>query len=749
MATEDDRGSLDEAPAAASRSRTRGWMALLGGLLVVAMIAVAWLQARQYALLNLTVQYQDDYFVLSLFQVETEYLRLRTAWHESLADGEAIEREPLQLRYDIFVSRVDLLRNDRTSRVLHGDTSFDDTMRQLRTFIEHADAYLAEPARQPLTRAAMLTLQPELEALEQPVHSMSLSASHHVARQITQRYETVRQHNRIGLGLTLLLSASTLGFAVLSLRQMRLLDARGRRLERLTGRLSIARREAEAASQAKSVFLANMSHEIRTPFHGLLGMLSLLRDTPLDVRQLDYLRTATDSADHLLAILNDVLDLSKLESGSLALAPESTALPALVREVELLMRPQAVAKGLSLRVERAPELPLHVRADATRVKQVLFNLLSNAIKFSDAGSVTLTVQRAGNDDGEPLLRFTVVDTGIGMDAATQARLFQRFAQGDASRSRRHAGTGLGLEISRNLARLMGGDIRAESAPGQGSRFVFDMLLQEADPPEDAPSAPAHAEPLRRLSVLVAEDHPVNRKYLAALLARLGHEAAFAEDGQQALEAVQDREFDLVLMDLHMPVLDGLAATRAMRELPGPESRLCIVALTADAFAETRERCLAAGMDDFIAKPVQPQALAELLSRHFGTPVPDASAAASTKADTALLDRRVIDGVLKVMPPSRYAALLDTYFDAGGELAGRLREALKQEQRIEFARIAHSAKGAALNLGLKGLADVTEQLQLLAGTAAAGALEQLVQRFEALMQTTRAECAALELSALSS
>ncbi|MEW6703676.1 MAG: ATP-binding protein [Pseudomonadota bacterium] len=714
-------------------------MGLIGAVLALALIAVGYVQARQYALLNLTVQYQDDYFVLSLFQVETEYLRLRTAWQEASADSGELDRDALQLRYDIFVSRVGLLRNDRASRVLHGDTSFDDTMRQLRSFIEHADAYLADPPRAPLSKTALLMLQPELEALAQPVHSMSLGASHHVARQITQRYDTVRQHNRIGIGLTLLLSATTLLFAVISLRQMRQLDARGRRLERLTARLRVAQREAEAASQAKSAFLANMSHEIRTPFQGLLGMLSLLRDTPLDARQLDYLRTASDSADHLLAILNDILDLSKLESGSLTLMPESVALHPLVDEVVLPMQPQATAKGLALRVEREPDLPRHVMADATRVKQVLFNLLSNAIKFSDAGSVTLSVQRGETGDGRPILRFVVSDTGVGMDETMQAKLFRRFAQGDDSRSRRHPGTGLGLEISRTLARLMGGDITVRSAPGEGSSFTFELPLQEAEPPA------VHAPPLleatvRPLSVLVAEDHPVNRKYIAALLDKLGHRASFADDGEQAVQAVQRTPFDVVLMDLHMPGLDGLAATRAVRALPGPARHTPIVALTADAFAETRERCLAAGMDDFLAKPVQPGALAEVLARHFGTaPVAEPAVGARAPAD-ALLDRQVIAGVLQVMPRPRYAALLGTYLEAGTELGARLRDALRRNQRQEFGRIAHSTKGAALNLGLRGLADVAEQLQLRAENAPADALEPLVQRFETLLAHTRTACA---------
>ena len=230
--------------------------------------------------------------------------------------------------------------------------------------------------------AALAALQPALDALGGPIHSMSLSASHHVSEQIAERNAAVRQHNQVALLLTLFLSLLVLAFGLMAMRQMRLLGERQRALVDLTAHLREAQRQAEAASEAKSVFLANMSHEIRTPFHGLLGMLSLLRDTGLNARQVDYLRTATESADHLLTILNDVLDMSLLESGRLTLTEEPVDLRDLLREVEALMRPQAQLKSLALHIDADPGVPEKVRADRTRVKQILFNLVNNAVKFS-------------------------------------------------------------------------------------------------------------------------------------------------------------------------------------------------------------------------------------------------------------------------------------------------------------------------------------------------------------------------------
>jgi two-component system, sensor histidine kinase len=756
MAAEDTRSAV-AAGAPLPRRRRVTLFGLMGVVLALVLAAVALVQARQLALLKQSVTYQDDYVVLSAYQVEAEYLRLREQWLRAQRQGEGFDRDVLQLRYDIWVSRVGLLHNERTARLMVGNDDYVAPLRQMDAFIARADALLATNPPQPVTAAQLAALQPELEALGPPIHSMSLSASHHVAAQIAERNAAVRQHNQVGLMLTLCLSLAVLVFGLMALRQMRLLGERQRALVDLTAHLREARRQAEAASEAKSVFLANMSHEIRTPFHGLLGMLSLLRDTGLNARQVDYLRTATESADHLLTILNDVLDMSLLESGRLALTEEPVDLRELLREVESLMRPQAQAKSLALHIDTDPGVPEKVRADRTRVKQVLFNLLNNAVKFSDRGVVVLELHRGAAEEGSEQLQFVVTDTGIGMDQATLERLFKRFSQGDESRSRRHGGAGLGLEISRSLARLMGGDVTAKSVPGEGSSFTFSMPLKAVAPapppqlPLAGPAGEAAAAGMGSLRVLVAEDHPVNRQYMAALLEGMGHKPFFAGNGLEAVQAIGEQRFDIVLMDLHMPVLDGVGATLAIRALPdNTAATVPIIALTADAYAQTRERCLMAGMNDFLAKPVSPERLSAMLRRLFGgtpgaaqPPLPGMSEPAPG-ASAPVLDRSTLDAALRAMPRERLAHLLLTYFEQGPEMVERLRVALRDGQALDLRVNAHAARGAALNFGLSALAQTAQALHEGATHVPAHEIARLIQRYELLLDRSREACEAAGL-----
>ncbi|MFO1274025.1 MAG: ATP-binding protein [Rubrivivax sp.] len=749
MAAANDRGPLTGPVATAGGGRRwrATWLSVIGLGLALALVAAALVQGRQAAILNHTVQSGDDAIVPTVYQAETEYLRLLNEWQRAAAGK--FDRDALQLRYDVWVSRINLLHETRAGRVLGEQPEYRATMAMADAFIRRADELLGPEAQRPLTLDALAALEPDLRAMAEPIHGQSLRAAHHVGDQMARRNLTVRQHNQVGIALTVFLSALTLAFALLAWRQMRQLEQRRAALEDLAASLREARREAEAASEAKSVFLANMSHEIRTPFHGLMGMLSLLRETGLNPRQIDYLRTATESADHLLALLNDILDMSQLESGRMALMPAPVELRALLRDVESLMRPQAHAKQLALHVDTDPSVPERVLADPTRVKQVVFNLLSNAIKFSDRGAVVLDVRRREGSNGAPELEFVVSDTGIGMDEATLAGLFNRFMQADGSRSRRHGGTGLGLEISRNLARLMGGDITARSKPGEGSTFTFRMPLEPLEPAA-VPAAAAQVErpvPARPLRVLVAEDHPVNRQYMAALLENLGHEAHFTANGEEAVLAMQHLHgappFDIVLMDLHMPVLDGVAATRAIRALPDRSAATVpIVALTADAFAETRDRCLVAGMNDFLTKPVSPAKLAASLRRLFGSaagspeePPPETRAPAHPAGTTPAVDGR--GGRRAAGDAARTAggdgARLPRPGPADGAAAAR-RGARRQP--LELRVNAHAARGAALNLGLAALAATAEALHEGASHLPAHEIARLVQRFEDLLPVTR-------------
>ena len=540
--------------------------------------------------------------------------------------------------------------------------------------------------------------------------------------------------------------------------------------------LGEATRAAEAASQAKSEFLAMMSHEIRTPMNAVIGTLDLMQTTPLTPQQDQYFNIIRSGSETLLNLLDDILDVSKIESGKLQIERHSFDLYACIDSVIALMTPKCTQKGLALRHFIDPDVPQHIEGDSHRLKQILTNLLSNAIKFTAFGQVSLRIIAHQPDLISPCheLQFMIQDTGIGISAQQQTNLFQAFSQVDTSITRKYGGTGLGLTISQQLAHLMGGQLWLESMGsiagepptqwvplssstfekvalqslesdiGPGAAFYFTIATTTTEPPEPSPNLVPYLEinpgsglnGIKKSPVLLVEDNPVNQTVAQFMLKQLGYDFKIANNGVEAIEALRETEYALILMDIEMPIMDGISAAQAIRTEWQNPNHPYIIALTAYAMAGDRQRCLDAGMQDYITKPIRMQDLQTALQRGENSlfleqdPLPSAPPPIEQEA-AMILDQSIIDGFLQMAGPEMAAELLHELLDAYTEDVPQrmvaIERAIAQSDPEALRQAAHALRSGSINLGAVQVGQLCRELEQMGKSGSTTGAQALYQQ----------------------
>lgn len=719
-----------------ARWQGRQWALAISLLLALTLTPLGWIQWRQYRMLDDVSTKQVDSIMWQAYQLEREMGRLEHAIMDAIKAPEKADGYALLERYEVYLSRIDLLTKIPRRDLLETSFEYTATMAKVKAFNTLADPLFADPLALAASPEKLVLLDQAMEDLKPLLGELTREANRAVSRFVDERNDQLHQQGLLVIGLAAAQIVVMLIFVGLLVQHIRKQQRQYATLQKLSQELEVARDQAEAANHGKSIFLANMSHEIRTPFQGLLGMLNLLDNASLSHQQRDYLGTARDSAMHLLGVLNDILDVSTMESGTLKLSVTPIHLPSVVHEVDGLMQVAARDKGLELNIYAAADLPPWVEADATRLRQIMFNLINNAIKFTSEGSVIAELTRA--PAGKTGVLFTVRDTGMGMDEETVSRLFTRFYQADNSLRRRIGGTGLGLEISRNLARMMGGNIEVSSQPGVGSVFTVHLDLPETKAPVEEEPVSVIGSIQRKLKVLVAEDHPINLKYMNILLEKMGHQATFCENGQEALQLLVREPFDVVLLDYHMPVLDGLATTEAIRRLEGEVSEIKVILVTADVVNDTRKRALEVGVNEFTSKPLQAEDLRRALRRcgllddpgltveeldtaplRSSSPFPLSSCEMPVRlpdlshAAVGLVDTDSYREILEMMPEDSLDELLRTVFDPPEGTVHVLGQALLDGDRQSIGYNAHKLKGTAMLMGFRALVRTSAQIEHIA------------------------------------